>query len=282
MLDKACAKMSSLSGVAFRSYEAQDDAMMRQFRGQMPDGMGGEDIEVRGEWCRGVTRALLNFEEDEIIRHGRRVAARGADDWTRRMDATAEGSPLPYIFDPELFFEIVASSGVEVSHSEPGKYKGDEVLIVGCTIEGDEAHELSLTGAFPRPKSGGGIIMMGGGMGGPPPSEVMIDIAFYIDPETSMVRRLRVMTYKENPFVGQVQIAVNGGGGGGDDDEEEEDVEEFDGDGKRLYKKGMPVRALGEKLSLADFDVSFSEHGKTFDVDVPKAIAKFLKLPKAR
>ena len=95
--------------------------------------------------------------------------------------------------------------------------------------------------------------------------------------------RQRQVNYKENPFVGQVQIAVNGGGGGGgDDDEEEEDVEEFDGDGKRLYKKGMPVRALGEKLSLADFDVSFSEHGKTFDVDVPKAIATFLKLPKAR
>ena len=36
--------------------------------------------------------------------------------------------------------------------------------------------------------------------------------------------------------------------------------------GDRIYKKGLPVRKLGEKLSLADFDITFSEHGKTFTI----------------
>src|SRR6185436_11518103 len=69
LLAKACAKMASLPAVAWKTVEAQDAAMMRRFRNQMPPGMN-EEIEVKGEWCKGVTRVHLNMDADEVILHG--------------------------------------------------------------------------------------------------------------------------------------------------------------------------------------------------------------------
>ena len=61
-------------------------------------------------------------------------------------------------------------------------------------------------------------------------------------------------------------------------EEEEEEVQETDENGDRIYKRGLPVRNLGNKLSLADFDITFSEHGKTFTVELDDEYRELLGL----
>lgn len=279
LLASACAKMADLPGVAFRTIEFQDQAMMRKFAGRMPAGMDDE-TEITGTWCNRVTQASINFEEDEVILHSGRMLARADGDWKLRRNALAGGAPAPFVLDPNLLFEILENlpaEELEIRCNDIGKHRGTDVAVLGVTFEGDQAIELSLAGISPGSSSGmGGGIMrrFGGAM---PPDETTIDMAFYIDPESKLVHRVRIKTYKKSAMMGQIVIQ----GAGMDDDEPEEEVEavaEFDDDGKRIYKKGLPVRELGDSISLIDFDVTFTDHGKTFSPDLDEAQRALLRL----
>lgn len=120
---------------------------------------------------------------------------------------------------------------------------------------------------------------MGGMLGGGGEDDLTVDMAFYVDPESKLIHRVRIKCYKESAMAGQIQIAVGGMGGmGGDVEEDKEEVLETDENGDRIYKKGLPVRGLGDKLSLADFDITFSEHDKTFAVDLTNEDRQLLGL----
>lgn len=284
LLAKACAKMAELPGVAFRTIEHQDNAMMRQFRDRMPAGMD-EETEVQGKWCNDVTQASLNYEDDEVVIHGGRMLARSGGDWKLRHNVLASGDALPFVLDPSLFFEVLSrlpGGQLEVRKSEPGKYRGNELTVLGVTLEDEDATDLRLCGIVPGSSGGfggGGMMrrmrMMGGG--GAPQDETTIDIAFYVDPESALIHRVRVKAYNKSAMFGQVVIQ-GAGMGDGEEEAEEDPVEEFDGEGERLYKKGLPVRKLGKELSLTDFDISFTDHGKTFSVDLDDSQRRLLRL----
>jgi hypothetical protein len=282
LLAKACANMASLSGVAFKTVEAQDAAMMRPFRHQMPPGMN-EDVEVKGEWCKGVTRVLLNLDADEVVLHGGRAAARSGGEWKLRRNSTAGGERLPFVLDPELAFRVLRDlppGTLQVTHREEGKFHGQDLVILSASLDGDAARDLALTGVFPVPSAGGQMMMqlrrMGGGDAGDEPTT--IDLAFYVDPAAALVHRLRVKIYQESSFPGQMQFQTADGREVDTGPAEEEEVQEKDEQGNRIYKRGLPVRKLGESTSLADLDATFSEHGKGFEVDVGEALSDALVL----
>ena len=78
-----------------------------------------------------------------------------------------------------------------------------------------------------------------------------------------------------------MQIQVRGGGdlGGGDDDEEEkEEIKEKDENGKRIYKRGLPVRRLGDDLSRMEFDIVFTKHDQAVQKKIDPTAKKLLKL----
>ena len=280
LLAQACEKMATLNGVGFRTLEAQDNAMMRQFRSQMPVG-DDEEVEVEGKWSGGVLQASVNFDEDQVIRYAGRTITRGEARWKLRADTLASGVPMPFMLDPRLLFDVVntlPADALKVRNAETARYRGQDVVILGVTLTDNEAGEVHLSGAIPKASGGPRIMMrLGGGMGGMPADETTIDMAFYVDAESGLVHRVRAMVYHKSGMAGSISIA--GGIGGGDEEiEEEEPLEERDADGNRIYKKGLPVRNLEDDVSLVDFDVSFSDHGKTFAVELAPSARKLLRL----
>ncbi len=274
----ACAKMKTLAGGAFSSFEAQDSAMMRRFRGRMPGGAG--EIEVDGKWCSDVLQGSLNFGADEVVLHGGRMVARSDDgDWKPRHDTLATGAKLPFILDPVRFFEILSQQDCEVLRTENTTYRKQEMVIYSVTLTGDAAADFSLSGAVPTISAGGFVVSIGGGGGGGPSGipETTIDLALYITPEDNLVHRIRIKEYQESNTPGNVQIQM-AGMDNEEEEEEPEEVEELDAEGNRIYKKGMPVRELTDQLSAMEFDVRFKAHGKPFVADLDGASKRFLRL----
>ena len=294
LLAKALAKMGNLTGIKFKTVEVQDNAMMRRIRSQMPAGMGGdEDVQVEGTWCQGVISASVG-EGDQIVRCRGRTLAHGDGGWKLRGDTLPGGGSLPFLFDPQLFFEVLAAlpkEALKVAHAEDAK-RGEQTLrVLTITLDGDAARDLFFAGAFPR-VSGGPVMMRMGGMnmGGEAPA-VTVDVALQVDPASGLVHRTRVKAYEENQFAGQMRIAVGGGGGGavaagggneegGEEAKEEKEAKAGGEAGEHTYKGGLPVRKLGATLSMVDFDATLSEHDKTFALELDAAAKRLLHLDK--
>lgn len=280
LLSRALTQMAALPGVAFKTIEASDQAMTRRFR----DAVGGDaEIEVSGSCCEGLIQASLNYDADEVITHAGRTVARASEgEWKPRHGVLAGGQPMPFVFDPELFFEVLSAlpaEALQVERTEQTTYKDMDLVILTLTLDGKTAREFGMTGALPRIPSP--MFRMGGMDAAMPQPEVTTDIAIFVDPKTALIHRIRCKSYEESQMMAQVQFKVAGAGGQEVDVEENsdtDDTEETDAQGNRIYKKGLPVRKLGEGTSLLDFDIAFADHGKKFTPALDANARKLLKI----
>ena len=73
---------------------------------------------------------------------------------------------------------------------------------------------------------------------------------------------------------------MQGGGLGAEQEEEEEEEEakEKDDSGKRIYKRGLPVRRLGDDLSRMDYDVIFTKHDHAVPLKLDPKAKRLLKI----
>ncbi|MHC5062519.1 MAG: hypothetical protein ACYTG5_00935 [Planctomycetota bacterium] len=273
-LVEACAKMQKLAGVEFASIEIQTNSITRQ--------VGGQDVEIDGNWSAGVLQADLNLGEDQVLMSGGRMLAKKEDgSWKLRRNSLVNGEALPFVFDPKLFFDLLAripADSMVIKHREQATYRGQEVEIMSIELEGEEALDFAFGGALPKISAGmSGMMMMRLGGGSAPAPEITIDLALYVDRETNLVHRVKAKAYKENPFGGNVQFRVAGGGAAGSDPEAAEEIEEFGADGKPIYVKGLRQRKAGENMSIMEFDVRLSSHGKSFPLELGEADQAMLK-----
>lgn len=282
LLSRALGTMAALPSVAFKTVEATDQAMTRRFRDQM----GGEtETEVAGSSGGGIVKARLNYDADQVITHAGRTVARASEgEWKPRQGVLAGGQPMPFVLDPELFFEMLGSlpaDALQVKRHEKTTYKDLELVILTLAVEGRTAREFGMTGVLPRIPSPM-FRALGGGMGDAMPQpEVTTDIAIFVDPKTALIHRIRCKSYEESPMLANVQFKVAGDGGQDIDVEEnteEDDTEENDAQGNRIYKKGLPVRRLGQGTSLLDFDITFTDHGKAAAPELDATARKLLKI----
>jgi hypothetical protein len=275
VVTKACEKMRLLPGVKWQTTEKQDSALTRRFAGRVG---GNQEVEIDGRSSAGVVQATLNDGDDEIVRRGDRMLARNAGGaWKLRSGVLAEGAPLPFVFDAERFFErlgALPAAERKVLQSTTETFRDREYRVLSFTLGDEAAREFVFAGCVPavgmRVPLFGGLPFGGNAQAAPP--EMLLDIALYVDPETGLVHRARTRAAQEGGIGGgNVQIQVAGAGFGDQDEEHEEEVKEFDDQGNRRYERGLPVRKIGKSTSVMDFDVRFSEHGKTFapELDAP-------------
>jgi hypothetical protein len=264
-LERACDKMQSLGGVAFSTIESQDNALTRQIRGQLPGAMG--DTEVAGKWSGNVLQASLNVDQDEVVIHGGRMIARTVGGpWRLRQNALANGGQLPFVFDPQRFFSFLGglpASERKVVHEEKTTYRQQELTVYTITLEGDAAVDCNFNGAAPSVSGGGRMMMIGlPGMGDDNPPELTVDVAIWVDPTTDLVHRIKVKSYQENAMPAGIQVRIGGPDGA---EEVEPPVEDpaADAGGAPAFKQGLPVRKVGGNTSAMEFEVRFTDHGKT-------------------
>lgn len=297
LLQKAIHKMASLHSVRFKTVEAQDAASTRQIMKQVA-GMGGgmlgggsQDKVVRGAFRDGILHAKMNDGDDEAVFYRGRMVARSDSEWKLRRNRLYGGAPMPFVLDPQLFFEALAQvpkSSIlikKVDHQETTRGKR---VVLSFSLKGEAANDFGLAGTLPPVAKGfGGMVVklgaLGGAGGGEP--DLTIDLAVTVDPATALVHRVRSATYQEGGMPGGGRVVIGGGGGGlgdddeGDEEEEEEQVKTHDAQGNRLYKRGLPVRKLKDSLSKMEFDISFTKHGQPYVFELDDAGRKLLRLP---
>lgn len=261
-LQKACGKMSNLQGLHYASSEEQENALTRQIGGMF--GGGSNSTDIIGRWSPRTLELEIG-ESDEIVMHGTRMIARNDEyDWSLRRNRLADGSSMPFVYDPGVFFETMGNAikgDLELTRFDRVVVRERPMLLLSLTIEGDLAREFAYTGALPTPSEGGGMVILGGMGGERPKAKIQTDLAIYIDPESHLIDRLRVKSYQDSPFGGRVVFQVQGGGEDEDEDAEEE-IQTIDENGNRIYKKGLPVRKIEDGQSAMSFTVRFKEHDK--------------------
>jgi hypothetical protein len=277
-------KMSKLSAVAFKTTESQDSAMMRS----MPTGMGGQETEVAGRLAQGVLQAKV--DDDEVLLYRGRQVARTDAGWKLRARSLANGAPLPFVFDPQAFAEVLNTlpdEALVVAHQETGDFRGKPVVIYSLTLSGTHARELNLTGVTPRVR-GMPIFTLGGNrsIGGDDPPETKMDIALFVEPETNLVHRVRVKSYEESNLPDNVIVRVAGPGGeeqelGGEEEGAAEAAAKPEAAGATVFQKGLPKRKLGKKTSVMEFDAALSEHGEAKAPALDDEAKRLLKLEAA-
>ncbi len=266
-LATVCAKMRALPGVTWKTFEEQDQAMMRRFRAMMP--AAARETEVSGTAAGDWLSARLFDGEHEVVFLGNRMIARTAEgEWRPRSGVTSNGTPLPFVFDPARFFDRLAgccADGKDL-RTEDSTWREKPWRVVTISLSDDAARDLVLGGGVPRLGGGmRGAIMLGGpggGAGADEDPEIMVDLALWLDPQTGLCHRVKASAYEESAMPGNVHIEF-GGAEVADDDAKAEKPVEFDAEGKRIYKGGLPVREVGESTSTMSFEVVLSEHGTT-------------------
>ncbi len=295
LLDKALQKMAGLNSVSFKTSETQDDASTRQIMKQMA-GLGGgmlgnQDTIVRGAQSDGILHAKMNDGNDEVALHRGRMVARSDSQWKLRRNRLYGGAPMPFVLDPQLFFEALGQlpkSSLTIRKIDHQETTEGKRVVLSLTLEGEAAADFALAGTLPPISKGfGGMIAklgaMGVGGGGRP--DITLDLALTVDPLTALVHKVHSASYQEGGLPGAGRVVVAGAGGGGFDEEDEEDEKEEeevktrDAQGKRLYKRGLPVRKLKNSLSKMEFDISFAKHGEPHVFDLDTTARKLLRLP---
>lgn len=286
VLKQGIDRMVKLNSVTFHSIEAQNSVMSRTIARQIGGAMGGGEVDVRGSWSDGILRATLNDDADEILSYRGRMVARNDDvSWKLRRNRLAAGGTMPFVLDPGRFFEALQAlpaAALKIKHHKATTYKDRDVLILGVTLQDEAAQDFALSGALPAMSSGmgGGMMRMiraGGGSGAAAAlPELTVDLALYVEPKTGYILKIKSRCYQESESGGNFQI--QGGGGFGGDDEEEEKVQEKDKDGKRIYKRGLPVRDLKDNLSRMDFDIILTKHGEAKQLKIDPQAKKLLHI----
>ncbi len=302
LLKKAIKKMSSLNSVRFKTTEIQDAASTRQIMKQMA-GLGGgmfpgaEDKVVRGALSDGILHAKTNDGDDELaIYRGRMVARSYGEDseWKLRRNRLYDGSPMPFLLDPQLFFEALAQvpkSELKVRRIDHQDTTRGPRIVLSITLRDDAANDFALAGTLPAMATGfGGMFAKLGAMGGAGgPPDMTVDLALIVDPNTALVHKVRTASYQEGGVPGgRVVLGGAPGGFGGEDDEDDEDEDEEqvvktrDAQGNRLYKRGLPVRKLKDSLSKMQFNISFTKHGQPYVFKLDAVGRKLLRLPTSK
>ena len=285
LLRKACQTMQQQTAITFTTSESQDAAMTRRFRHMMPQ--SAEPTEVKVRQTPGLIHAEIG-DDEEILIAGRRCIARSGDGaWELRKGTTTRGLPLPFLFDPELLFEVLdglPEAARAVQRSEAAKLGDRNLQLVSLTLEGKEAKNLARSGLLPR-MAGGPMLLMGGmGRQMQEGGAMTIDAALWVDPETGLVHKLCLRALSTSAMPGNVQIRMGGPGGEEVEAEAEEEtpVQEKDAQGQRIYKAGLPVRAVGKDQSVLEFEVRFSGFGLTKSPELSSEASKLLRLPQAK
>ncbi|MCA8941608.1 MAG: hypothetical protein KDB80_03530 [Planctomycetes bacterium] len=278
-LEKACGKMSHLQGLHFSSSQEEENALTRQLGGMLGGG-GADSTDVIGRWTP-TTVELEIGDADDVVVHGTRMIARDDHhDWSLRRDCLADGGDMPFMFDPGLFFETLGDAiggNLEFTRAEFVTRGERRYLQVSVTVQDDLAREFAFSGALPRASQSGGIVMLGGvrGLDMPKPS-VTTDLAIQIDPESHLIDRIRVKTYEDSPFGGNVVFQVQGADQ--DDEEEPEEVRTVDENGQRIFEQGLPIRAVEDSQSVLTFSVRFKDHDKPMLPDLDDRARGLLRI----
>lgn len=279
-LTRVCENTARSSSLSFATIETQDNAMMRRF-----SAMADQETEVEGSWSDGVIRASIDVDADEVVIRGAdMIARRGGGEWKRRHQSLAEGGRLPFVFDPERFFtallELPATER-SVQRTDSLRHRDVDHTVYSVTLEGETAKDFNHSGAVPAVGGGGMVMLHGlGGMGPTGIPDTTIDIAFWVDPTRDVVTRIRVKTYQKSGMPAGMQVRFAGPGGEVLDDEDaaDDDVEEFDQDGRRIYRRGLPVRALDAETSAMEFAIELRDHGKPVELELDAGARRKLGL----
>lgn len=276
LFERAFSQLRQLENGSFHSAESSDVAMLRRMRAML----GGQDVEVDGTWFGASRSYELESGDTLLVAGGRRVVQNANGEWRLRGATDADGKPLPWLFDPVLLHDALESldpAARKLAHTDTSKLDAGRVTF-GLTLEGQAAVDFFLSGAMPSGGGGPGPMFRiggaGAGAGGPP--EVTVDLAFEIDTAAERIERIRAKAYRTDRMPGNVQFRT----AGGEEIEAEapaEQVEEFDADGKRRHERGLPVRKLGEDVSLIEVTVRLKDLGSTPAIEVPESAAKLLR-----
>lgn len=292
LLEKAIQRMARTTSLRYRTTETQNSSMQRliarQAGGMMVVGGGDGDKSVQGSWQDGLLKASLNQDRDEVLLYRGRQLARNDDvDWRLRRNNLVNGSPQPFILDPGLFFEAlqaIPKAQRVVRQAAEINYKDLPTQLISLSLSGEAAREFALSGALPEVTSGVSRVSFAVGMGGgmaPPPPELRVDLALYIHPTTGDILKVRARCDQESNLPGNFQIRVGGAGGlpgGGEEEEEEEEVKERDDQGRRIYRRGLPVRKLDKATSRMDFTATFTQHGHPLKIQLSDRARRLLRI----
>jgi hypothetical protein len=290
LLDKACQKMLAVGRGTFRTTEEQDNALVRQL------GRGGgsdEDGGVEGGWHADLLWARTAGDGDLIVRQRGRSVVQTGKEWRIRRDKLPSGAPMPALFDPDLFFQMVRDLPAEarrVRAVEQAKVKDQDVLVLALTLEGEAAADFAQSGALPPVSMGMGgftqIVMRGGGMGGARPQqpEVTVDLGLFVEPQGGDVLRVRAKIYEKGAPGGVMRFAVAAAPAGGGAvqlaaparEAEKEDKDTDKDSGELVYKKGLPERKLGQQESSMYLKVDFADLGKAKPPELDEACKRLL------
>src|SRR5690606_13494466 len=106
-IEQVYRKMLGLAGVAFTTIEESDDVMTRRLRHAMPG--RSTETELSGTWSAETLFVTFEDGDEEVVERGGRALARPAGGvWKRRHGTMSDGRPLPFVFHPRRFFEILA------------------------------------------------------------------------------------------------------------------------------------------------------------------------------
>jgi len=260
LVQQALGAMAALPACAFATTLKTDSQFARTVGARA--GVGA--TKVSGTWGDGRLHASLAEGAEEVVWAGRRMAARNKGGaWVRRQGKLAEGGALPHVFDPDACFAALADAKLAILHAEVGALEDRPVEIVTARLEGDAARDLVWGGIVPEgDEFSRMIVMRAGGAAGAPKNDVELDLAFFIDPATKRLLKMRLKCYSKSIAGGAVFVAA--GGGVAVAEEEDEEAEEVDDKKQPLkLKDGLPIRhkAKNENWTTVTFDVVFTEHG---------------------
>lgn len=232
-----------------------------QFARAMAGRVAARVTRTQGVWSEGRLHATVADGVEAVTAGRRTIVRKKGGAWVRRHDKLADGESMPFVFDPDAFFPVLVDADLEVLRAEVGTLDDRPIEIVTMHAACDAAGELIWAGVVPEGDDTSGMVMfrMGGG-GAAPKDDVELDLAFFIDPATKRLLRVRLACYRK-PAMGGFVVALGGGAGG---DEEEEEAEPDDGKPHPLrFKDGLPIRSKrkSENWTKVHYDVTFAEHG---------------------
>lgn len=108
--------------------------------------------------------------------------------------------------------------------------------------------------------------------------DLTVDVVFYVEPTTGYIHKVKTRSYQKGNTPGKIRIQIGGAGAIEEEEEEEDEVKEKDDQGRRIYKRGLPVRKLGDDVSKMDYDVTFTKHAHPVPLKIDATARKLLRL----
>ena len=256
VLVQSLERMVRLDRLAFRSTEAQDQAVNRAIA-RIVGGPIGDDrnLVVHGSSVKGLRRATLPGGEEVVFYRGRAIFRTEAEGW--RLRGAARVARRPFVLDPGLFFDVLLTlerKELKVERHTTTTRENTELVTLGLTLEGRAARDFALSGALP-PMSGAGVGL---------PQEMRklpdltVDLALDVELATRHVHGIRSRCYRKSASAPKIAVR----GGFDQSNRVADEIQERGRDGQRIYKDGLPVRALKDNVSVMEFDVVLSGHGR--------------------